>query len=104
VWVLAAAALLATVAWAGTLVGVAVVARHRAETAADLAALAGAADVGYGDPCARATGAASRNRAVLIRCNVGVDGDVTVVVAVPAPRVLARWGGGSAVAVARAGR
>ncbi|MCU1604427.1 MAG: hypothetical protein JWP46_892, partial [Modestobacter sp.] len=50
VWVAALAGLLAAVGMAAVLVGAAVVGRHRAGTAADLAALAGAGRAVLGDP------------------------------------------------------
>lgn len=65
--------------------GQAAVARHRAEAAADLAALA-AADVllgrAAGDACARAEGTAAANRATLASCEVGSGSTVAVVVRV----------------------
>lgn len=65
---------------------VALVACHRrAQSAADLAALAGgAAAVRGADPCAEAGRIAARNGARLAGCEV-VGADVAVVVAVPAP-------------------
>jgi secretion/DNA translocation related TadE-like protein len=62
--------------------GVAVVGAHRqAESAADLAALAGAGGVQRGaDPCGRAAAVALRNHARLQRCEVqGWDVSVVVV-------------------------
>src|SRR5690348_3725282 len=57
IWVLAAAVLLFVLAAVATLRGVAVLARHRVEGSADLAAVAGAAQLGTaGSPC----GAAAR--------------------------------------------
>jgi secretion/DNA translocation related TadE-like protein len=64
-------------------------ARHQAETAADLAALAGAqtAADGTGDPCQAADRVAAANRGRLVRC--AVDGDVVAVrVEVESPRLL----------------
>jgi secretion/DNA translocation related TadE-like protein len=64
-------------------------ARHQAETAADLAALAGAQTVAYGDgdPCQVASWVAVANRGRLTRC--AVDGDsVEVRVEVESPRLL----------------
>lgn len=58
-----------------------VLARHQAEAAADLAALA-AADVALGratgDPCQAAARVASGNGAVLVTCRLDSDGSVTV--------------------------
>lgn len=86
IWVLAAALLLAVVGTAGTLRGLAVLARHRAEAAADLAALAAAGRIGLGsDYCARAADIAARNGARIASCRVdlgadGRSGSVRVVV------------------------
>jgi secretion/DNA translocation related TadE-like protein len=68
IWVLAAAGLLALVAAAATLRAAAVLARHRAETAADFAALAAAARLDSADPCAFAAAIATANGAHLERC------------------------------------
>ncbi len=82
-------------------VGAAVSARHRAQAAADLAALAGAASAI--DPeaaCAAADRLARANTGTLRAC--GVDGfEVTVRVSIPVS--LSVFGPGEAVAVARAG-
>jgi secretion/DNA translocation related TadE-like protein len=76
IWVLAAALLLVVVGAAGTLRGLAVLARHRVESAADLAALAAAARIGLGtDFCARAADIAARNGARLRSCRVDLDPD-----------------------------
>lgn len=92
---------------AGTgVLGQASIARHRAEAAADLAALA-AADAALGRaseaPCARASRTAAANAARLAACDPDADGNVTVTVVV-APRA-ALWPGslGPARATARAG-
>ncbi|WP_435741936.1 Rv3654c family TadE-like protein [Nocardioides sp. SYSU DS0663] len=61
---------------------------HRvAQSAADLAALAGAATVGSGDPCAAADRVAGRNGTTLLSCTVAAR-DVRVVVEAPGPRWL----------------
>jgi secretion/DNA translocation related TadE-like protein len=86
----------------------AVLARHRAESAADLAALAAATRIGYADDvCPPASSIARANGAALVRCHAALapDGrsgvvDVEVVVAVHLPGVGVR----RAVASARAGR
>ncbi|MGY1806105.1 Rv3654c family TadE-like protein [Blastococcus sp. SYSU D00669] len=85
VWVLALAGVLAAVGAAAVLVGAAVTARHRAGSAADLAALAAAGAAVRGDPgaCAEAGALAARNGAELTACAVGADAVVTVTVAVP---------------------
>ncbi len=104
------AATILTVAMSGVvlLLGVAlsavaglVVAHRQAQSAADLAALAGAAAVAQGgDGCAAAAGIATANGADQTSCQV--DGrDVVITVVVPGPR----WGGygGDLSASARAG-
>lgn len=85
VWVLALAGALAVVALAAVLVGGAVVARHRAGSAADLAALAAAGRAVLADPgaCAVAEEVAAANGAVLERCTVRAGAVVEVEVAVP---------------------
>ncbi|WP_232015608.1 Rv3654c family TadE-like protein [Tsukamurella paurometabola] len=82
-------------------VGAAVSARHRAQAAADLAALAGAASaIDAEEACAAAERLARANAGSLRAC--GVDGfDVTVRVGVPVS--LSVFGSDEAVAVARAG-
>ena len=110
-WVVAGGVLVLLVALVAVLRGSAVLARERAEAAADLAALAAAGGIGVdGSPramCARAMPIAAANRARLAGCAVrlGADGrtgtvDVTVAVRVRLAAV------GSAVvhAHARAGR
>ncbi|MGW6913406.1 Rv3654c family TadE-like protein [Kitasatospora sp. NPDC054939] len=86
IWLLAVGLLGCAVFGATLALGAVVAARHRAESAADLAALAAAdrllldADGG----CARAAGIAGAHRAALVRCTVepAVDA-VEVVVEVP---------------------
>lgn len=99
--VFAAFALLALLllAAAGIEMGGAVVARHRAQSAADLAALAAAAQlVEGGEACAAAGRLAEGNRARLAECSIeGIDVVVRVSVALPLGVL------GPAVAVARAG-
>lgn len=87
-----------TVTAAGAYLGSVVVARHRAQAAADLAALAAAEQLPAGAPvaCARATAVARAMRVADTHC--GVDGlDVVVTVRVPVAFV------GMARAGARAG-
>jgi secretion/DNA translocation related TadE-like protein len=82
------------------LVAAATVARHRAQAAADLAALAAALRAWDGETaaCARAAEMTARNGARLVAC--GLDGfDAVVTVEVPAG--VSRWG--LARASARAG-
>ena len=74
------------VAAAGVYLGTVVVARHRAQAAADLGALAGAAALpqGVSAACARATAVAHGNRVRDIDCAVtDLDVVVTVEMAVP---------------------
>ncbi len=90
-------AVLLFVTAAGAWLGSAVLARHRAQAAADLAALAGAARLpnGVAVACARATSVAREMRVGGARCEVE-DLDVVVTVEVPAAF-------GTARAAARAG-
>lgn len=87
VWVLACAAVMVAVAAVVVVRTLAVLGRHRAEAAADLAALAAAARIGIGgDPCAAAGRIAHENAASVRRCTVRLDpggrsGDVVVRVA-----------------------
>ena len=89
VWVMALSGVLAVLGAACLLVGVAVVARHRAGVAADMAALAGAGRAAVGDPaaCAAAAAVARADGAALDACEVGAGGVVAVRV-----RVVARFG------------
>lgn len=108
IWLVSALTLILLVAVAAILRGAAVLARHRAEGAADLAALAAAGAIGVGgDPCARATAIAAANGARLRSCAVELAGDgrsgtvaVRVAVRVSLPVVGLR----DSVASARAGR
>lgn len=106
------AALLVVVAGLASVVttlGSAVLARHRAEAAADLAALAGAtalvdplaAAPGAGAPCRRADAVAADNGASLLLCRATGDGSLSVTVAVAVSGVLTRWS--PVTASARAG-
>jgi secretion/DNA translocation related TadE-like protein len=84
IWVLAAGLLTMLVALASAAVGAAVVARHEAQAAADLAAFAGAVHAldPEASPCEIARITANQNRAELIACQVeGFDVLVTVEVA-----------------------
>ena len=83
-------------------VGSAVVARHSAQSSADLSALAGAGalDRGAGAGCAKAAEVAVRMRTVLAEC---VIEEWDVVVRVRAPVLLSAFGIGDAEASARAG-
>ncbi|MCZ2858315.1 Rv3654c family TadE-like protein [Blastococcus sp. VKM Ac-2987] len=103
VWVLALSAVLALLASAAVLVGVAAVARHRAGGAADLAALAAAGRAVLGDPaaCTAAADVAAANGAELTGCRVEAGGIVEVAVVVPVR--LGRLGLSAAHGRARAG-
>ena len=93
------AVLLAVTGGAGYL-GAAVVARHQAQAAADLAALAAAARLpaGQESACARAGAVARAMRARTADCAVE---DLDVVLTVEVALAVGRWG--SARAAARAG-
>jgi secretion/DNA translocation related TadE-like protein len=95
-------AALLSVTVGGVYVGSAVVARHRAQAAADLAALAAAAELtaGADAACARAASLVKAMGGHSADCTV-TDLDVVVIVEVPV--AFARWGGGAARAAARAG-
>jgi secretion/DNA translocation related TadE-like protein len=82
--------------------GAAVVARHRGQAAADLAALAAAGRIteGVDAACARAVALAEAMDTRVVDCSVT---DLDVVVAVEVPVALGRLGTGTARAVARAG-
>jgi secretion/DNA translocation related TadE-like protein len=88
IWVLACCALLMVIGGVITVRGLAVLARHRAESSADLAALAAAGRIGVAsDACLAAAGVARVNGATLRDCAVraapdGRSGQVTVSVAV----------------------
>ena len=93
-------AVLITVTLAGVRIGSAVVARHRAQSAADLAALAAAARVPAGSAaaCREARAMADAVRATVQQCDVWqLDVTVSVTVAVGG------WTGAHATAWARAG-
>lgn len=108
IWVLGGCGLLLLVGSAGVLRTEAVLARHRAESAADLAALAAAGRIGVGaDGCDAARAIATANGATLSRCSLDLapDGrsgtvDVRVAASVSLPVVGAR----TVTARARAGR
>ena len=102
VWVLVLCGVLAVVGAAAVLTGAAVVARHRATAAADLAALAGAVRAVQGaDACGSAGQLAAANTAELATCQVTPEAVVEVTVSVPVR--LGRLGIFSATARARAG-
>ena len=100
-WVLAVGLAFVLLGLACATVGVAAIGRHRAQTAADFGALAGAARTleGPDAACSRATEIATANGGRLTSCAVqGFDVVVTVEVDVRLPRGL-----GVAKARARAG-
>jgi secretion/DNA translocation related TadE-like protein len=86
----------------GVYVGSAVIARHRAQAAADLAAVAAAAHLADGTDaaCARASALARTMRTAVARCVVE---DLDVVVTAEANVPFGRLGGNTARATARAG-
>lgn len=108
IWVLACAVIVLLVGVLASLRATAVLARHRAESAADLAALAAAGRIGLtADGCAQARSVAAVNGASLARCRLMLDPDgrtgtvdVTITLAVHLPGV----GTQRVVATARAGR
>lgn len=100
----AAIGVLLILATAGLQLGAAATAAHRARTAADLSALAGATALqeGSDSPCARAAQVAGRNEAEIVDCSLGAEESVSVRVSTS---VSTRWPGvpDRAVASARAG-
>jgi secretion/DNA translocation related TadE-like protein len=93
---------LLAVSMGGLYLGSAVIARHRAQAAADLASLAAAGRVADGADaaCARADLVARAMRTTVTQCVVE---DLDVVVTVDAAVALGRFGVGPARAAARAG-
>ena len=76
VWVIGCGAVLFAITLVVVLRSLAVLARHRAESAADFAALAAAGRIGVGgDPCDAARQLAHRNRAAVKTCLVTLAGD-----------------------------
>lgn len=89
IWTVGLMALVFAVAAAVMIVGTARVARHRAQSAADLSALA-AARLAFADPgqsCVRASSLAEQNGARVTRCSVDDGGiaeiEVTMWIALP---------------------
>jgi secretion/DNA translocation related TadE-like protein len=95
-------AVLLTLTVGGVYVGSAVVARHRAQAAADLAALSAAAHLADGGEaaCVHATSLARAMRTTVTGCVVD---DLDVIVTVDVSVALGRFGVGPARATARAG-
>ena len=81
-------------------VGSAVIARHRAQAAADLAALAAAVHLADGTACTKASAVARAMRTAVTQCVVE---DLDVIVTVDAPLAVGRMDVGPARAAARAG-
>lgn len=102
IWLVGLAALIGLVTVAALVQGSAVVARHRAAAAADLAALAAAVRVSEGADaaCAAAKGIAARNGGSLTRCVLSGD---DVEIDVTRPLMLGSLGSWVAMARARAG-
>lgn len=101
-WVVTAMAVVLCVTGACGSVGIVAAERHRADAAADAAALAAAGHVvaGPGSACAAAAAIARTDGAALTRC--GLDGaDAQVEVAVGLPGILQQFG--RALGHARAG-
>jgi secretion/DNA translocation related TadE-like protein len=95
-------ALILAVVGAAMVVGSAVIARHRAQSAADLAALAAAGRLadGQNTACGWAVSLADQMNARVTACAVE---SLDVVVTVEVDAALGRWGLGAARAAARAG-
>ena len=95
-------AVLLAITAGGVYVGSAVIARHRAQAAADLAALAAAVNLadGTGAACTKASALARAMRTAVTQCVVE---DLDVIVTVDAPLLFGRMGVGPARATARAG-
>ena len=93
-------AALLSITGGGVYLGAAVVARHRAQAAADLAALAAAARLAAGPEtaCAQAKAVAREMRGSTIGCTVD---DLDVVVTIEVPLAVGGWS--AARAAARAG-
>lgn len=108
IWMLGCVLLVLAVLTATLVRTLAVLARHRAESAADLAALAAAGRIGTSSaPCPAAAGLADRNGARVISCDVHLDADGrsgTVLVRVTASAALPVVGIREVTASARAGR
>lgn len=102
VWAAGAIAVLVSAAVFGLYLGEAIVARHHAESAADLAALAGAAQAVAGEQyaCTRARRVTDRMRVQLASCRLR-DWDVLVEVSAQPPGWLGSLG--AATGRARAG-
>ncbi len=102
IWVLTVGLVSLSLALASAAVGAAIVARHRAQSAADLAALGGAvvAIQGTGPACGRAASLVAANGGRLVSCRL--DGLDVIVTAEVTPAGVAAFAG-AARASARAG-
>jgi secretion/DNA translocation related TadE-like protein len=102
VWLLATGLVLLSAGLAGATIGAAHVARHQAQNAADLGALAGAARAieGGQTACARAGELVAANRGRLLSCELG---GLDLVVTVEVRPAVALGPGRVAIATARAG-
>jgi len=106
--VLACCVLVLVIATLAVLRTAAVLARHRAESAADLSALAAAGGIGTAeDPCGAARRVAAANHATVSRCSLDLDASArsgTVLVQVGVTTALPIAGSRTVLASARAGR
>ncbi len=104
IWVLLCVSIVLIVAVMGAAVGSVISARQRAQSAADLAALGGAAALiaGTVEPCGRARPIAVANTATVTSCQISGD-NLLIRTAASLPAPLARLGLGPAQASARAG-
>jgi secretion/DNA translocation related TadE-like protein len=108
IWVLACSAVVLLIGVAASLRTSAVLARHRAESAADFSALAAAGQIGLaGDGCELARSIAAANGGQLMRCRIALGDDarsgavdVTISLSVHLPGL----GAQQVTASARAGR
>ena len=93
IWVAIACLVTWLVALFALSVGGVIAARHRAASAADLAALAGAQTLvaGGGDPCVAAQRVAAAAGARVVACDVLANRSLQVVAEAALPRLLARW-------------
>jgi secretion/DNA translocation related TadE-like protein len=108
IWVLACTALIVALGMVGVAQATAVLARHQAERAADLAALAAAEQIGRtADPCAAARRISLANGVDLQRCETFLDPSArsgTVIVVLAKTARLPMVGDRVVTARARAGR
>jgi secretion/DNA translocation related TadE-like protein len=108
IWVLACSTVVLLIGVAASLRTSAVLARHRAESAADFAALAAAGRIGLaGDGCELARSIAAANGGRLMRCRIALGDDArsgTVDVAISLSVHLPGVGAQRVTASARAGR